>query len=123
MEPRLVLPRLSVCPPSPRRKKLFFANRPNRAPVSTEVTKTRPTPLHERGSYQEEADQLLQMIQALYDIETRAKEMSWQQREELHRHESTIVLAGIKKWLDRPATPKGRFQSKVGVTGFEPATF
>lgn len=69
------------------------------------------------NTYQEEADQLLQMIQALYDIETRAKEMSWQQREALRGRESTIVLAGIKKWLDRPAMdhvlPKSDFAEAV----------
>jgi hypothetical protein len=54
-------------------------------------------------TYQKEAEQLLRMIQALYDIETRAKEMTWQQREELRGRESQVVLAGIKKWLDSPA--------------------
>jgi hypothetical protein len=68
-------------------------------------------------TYQKEAEQLLGMIQALYDIETRAKEMSWQQRQELRGRESTIVLAGIKKWLDRPAMdrllPKSDFAEAV----------
>jgi transposase len=68
-------------------------------------------------TYQEESEQLLQMIQALYDIETRAKELSWQQREELRGRESTIVLAGIKKWLDSPAMdnllPKSDFAEAV----------
>lgn len=54
-------------------------------------------------SYQEEARQLLRMIQALYDIETRAKDMNWKQREELRVRESSVVLTGIKKWLDNPA--------------------
>jgi transposase len=68
-------------------------------------------------TYQKDAEQLLGMIQALYDIETRAKEMSGQQREELRGRESTIVLAGIKKWLDRPAMdrllPKSDFAEAV----------
>jgi hypothetical protein len=54
-------------------------------------------------TYQKEADQLLRMIQALYDLETRAKVMTWQQREQLRERESRIVLAGIRKWLDSPA--------------------
>ena len=53
-------------------------------------------------TYQKEADRLLLMIQALYDIETRAKEMSWEERQALRQRESTIVLSGIKKWLDSP---------------------
>ena len=68
-------------------------------------------------TYQEDAEQLIGMIQALYDIETRAKEMSWQQRQQLRGRESTIVLAGIKKWLDRPAMdhllPKSDFAEAV----------
>lgn len=53
-------------------------------------------------SYQKEANQLLRIIQALYDIETRAKEMHWKQREQLRARESSIVLAGIKQWLASP---------------------
>lgn len=68
-------------------------------------------------SYQKEAKQLLRMIQALYDIETRAKDMHWKQREELRIRESSIVLAGIKKWLDNPAIdrvlPKSDFAEAV----------
>jgi len=54
-------------------------------------------------TYQKEANQLLRMIQSLYDIETRAKIMTCQQREQLRERESRIVLAGIRKWLDSPA--------------------
>jgi len=68
-------------------------------------------------TYQKEANQLLRMIQALYDIETRAKEMHWKQREEQRARESSIVLAGIKKWLDNPALgrvlPKSDFAEAV----------
>ncbi len=53
-------------------------------------------------SYQKEANQLLRIIKALYDIETRAKEMHWKQREQLRARESSIVLAGIKQWLASP---------------------
>jgi hypothetical protein len=68
-------------------------------------------------SYQKQADQLLRMIQTLYDVETRAKEMPWQEREELRARESSIVLAGIKKWLDSPVLntilPKSDFAEAV----------
>jgi transposase len=68
-------------------------------------------------TYQKDAEQLLGMIQVLYDIETRAKDMSWQQREQLRGRESTIVLAAIKKWLDRPAMdrllPKSDFAEAI----------
>ena len=68
-------------------------------------------------TYQKEANQLLRMIQALYDIETRAKEMHWKQRKEQRARESSIVLAGIKKWLDNPALgrvlPKSDFAEAV----------
>ena len=68
-------------------------------------------------SYTKEAEQLLRMIQALYDIETRAKDLSWKQREELRIRESSVVLAGIKKWLDAPAMdrllPKSDFAEAV----------
>jgi len=68
-------------------------------------------------SYQKEANQLLRMIQALYDIETRAKDMNWREREELRVRESSAVLTGIKKWLDNPAMdrvlPKSDFAEAV----------
>jgi transposase len=68
-------------------------------------------------SYEKEANQLLRMIQALYDIETRAKDMNWKEREELRVRESSVVLTGIKKWLDNPAMyrilPKSDFAEAV----------
>jgi transposase len=68
-------------------------------------------------TYQEKANQLLRITQALYDIETRAKEMHWRQREELRARESSIILAGIKTWLDSPALsrllPKSDFVEAV----------
>jgi hypothetical protein len=69
-------------------------------------------------SYEKKANQLLRMIQTLYDIETRAKEMNWKQREELRGRESSLVLTGIKKWLNNPAMdrilPKSDFAEAVG---------
>ena len=68
-------------------------------------------------TYTDHADRLLQLIQALYDIETRAKEMSWQDRGALRQRESTVVLAAIKKMLDSPALndllPKSDFAEAV----------
>ena len=68
-------------------------------------------------TYVDEAELLLQMINALYDIDTRAKEMSWEERGALRERESTVVLAGIKKWLDSPAIndllPKSDFAEAV----------
>ena len=68
-------------------------------------------------TYEKEANQLIRMIQALYDIETRSKEMDWKQREEVRARESSIVLAGIKKWLASPALnrvlPKSDFAEAV----------
>jgi hypothetical protein len=54
----------------------------------------------EATTYTAERDLLLGMIQALYDIETRAKEMSWQERQAQRQHESTIILESIRRWLD-----------------------
>jgi transposase len=54
----------------------------------------------EATTYQTEAEQLLRMVQTLYDIETRAKDMTWQDREALRKRESSLVLRGIKAWLD-----------------------
>jgi len=54
----------------------------------------------ESATYAQEGRQLLAMIQALYDVETRAKDMTWQDRQALRLRESTIVLQGIKDWLD-----------------------
>jgi hypothetical protein len=54
----------------------------------------------EATTYQPECELLLGMIQALYDVETRAKEMTWQDRQALRLRESTIILDAIKKWLD-----------------------
>ncbi len=51
-------------------------------------------------TYQAERDRLLAMIQALYDVETRAVELTWQNRQTLRLRESTIILRGIKDWLD-----------------------
>ena len=42
------------------------------------------------------------MILALYDIETRAKDDTAEQREELRQRESKLILASIDKWLRSP---------------------
>ena len=54
----------------------------------------------EANTYAKECELLLGMIQALYDIETRAKDMTWQERQALRERESTIVLDAIWRWLD-----------------------
>lgn len=67
----------------------------------------------EAKTYQEEAEQLLAMLQALYDIETRAKEYSPQQRQELRTREAAPILNTLGKWLDSPVVaevlPKSDF--------------
>jgi transposase len=54
----------------------------------------------EATTYQPECELLLGMIQALYDVETRAKELTWQDRQALRLRESTIILDAIWQWLD-----------------------
>lgn len=54
----------------------------------------------EASSYRSECDLLLGMIQALYDVESRAKELTWQDRQALRLRESTIILNAIRQWLD-----------------------
>jgi transposase len=54
----------------------------------------------EATTYPREGELLLGMIQALYDIETRGKDLAWQDRQALRQGESTVVLAAIRRWLD-----------------------
>jgi transposase len=54
----------------------------------------------EATTYAAERDLLLGMIQALYDVETRALDMSWQERQALRQRESTVILESIRRWLD-----------------------
>ena len=67
----------------------------------------------EAETYPKECEVLLGMIQALYDIETRGKGLSWQDRQALRERESTVVLEAIRNWLDtRPlqdVLPKSDF--------------
>ena len=60
------------------------------------------------------------MIQALYDVETRAKELTWQDRQALRQRESTLILASLQKWLEsRPlqeVLPKSDFAEAVAVS-------
>jgi transposase len=54
----------------------------------------------EAATYPKECERLLAMIQALYDIETRGKELSWQDRQALRQREATVVLEAMRGWLD-----------------------
>jgi transposase len=54
----------------------------------------------EATTYAKECELLLGMIQALYDIETRAKDLTWQDRQALRQRDSTVVLDAIWRWLD-----------------------
>jgi transposase len=54
----------------------------------------------EATTYPKECMLLLGMIQALYDIETRAKDLSWQERGALRQRESTVVLEAMWHWLE-----------------------
>lgn len=67
----------------------------------------------EASTYEKERDTLLAMIQALYDVETRAKELTWEERQTMRQRESTVILDAIKTWLDtRPlqdVLPKSDF--------------
>jgi hypothetical protein len=56
--------------------------------------------LVECTTYQEECGLLLGLVQALYDVETRGKDLSWQDRQTLRQRESTVILAAIRQWLD-----------------------
>ncbi len=64
-------------------------------------------------TYEKESEQLVGMIQALYDIETRAQEYSVEQRQRLRGRDSVAVLNSIGKWLDSPVVaevlPKSDF--------------
>ena len=53
----------------------------------------------EATTYRAECELLLAMIQALYDVETRTKEMTWEDRQALRLRESTIILDAIRQWL------------------------
>lgn len=67
----------------------------------------------EAKTYSEQAEQLLGMLQALYDIETRSKEYSPQERRHLRARESVPVLNTFGNWLDSPVVaevlPKSDF--------------
>ncbi len=54
----------------------------------------------EATTYPKECELLLGMIQALYDIESRGKDLSWQDRQALREREATVVLEAIRRWLD-----------------------
>ena len=54
----------------------------------------------EATTYPKECELLLGMIQALYDIEARGKDLSWEDRQALRQREATVVLEAIRRWLD-----------------------
>jgi transposase len=54
----------------------------------------------EANSYKAEREVLLGMIQALYDIERRGKELPHDQRQQLREQESKAVLEAIRTWMD-----------------------
>ena len=56
--------------------------------------------LVEASTYQDQRDQLLSMIQALYDIETRGASLSSEERQQLRERESKVVLTAIRNKLD-----------------------
>jgi transposase len=68
-------------------------------------------------TYEKESEQLVGMIQALYDIETRAKDYSAEQRQSLRSRDSVAVLNSIGKWLDSPVVaevlPKSDFGEAI----------
>ena len=64
----------------------------------------------ESQTYKPEGEVLLRMIQMLYDIECRGVEFDELSRQQLRERESSIVLAGIRKWLD--SFPAGYFLPK-----------
>jgi len=68
-------------------------------------------------TYQQESETLLGMIQALYDIEDRAKTMTWQERQALRQRESTVILDAMRRWLDTlpldAVLPKSDFAEAV----------
>ena len=70
----------------------------------------------ESTTYQQESEILLGMIQALYDIEERAKNMTWQERQALRQRESTVILDAMWRWLDTlplDVLPKSDFAAAV----------
>jgi len=71
----------------------------------------------EATTYQQESEILLGMIQALYDIEERAKNMTWQSRQALRQRESTVILDAMRRWLDTlpldTVLPKSDFAEAV----------
>jgi transposase len=71
----------------------------------------------EANTNKAEAELLLGMIQSLYDIETRGKDLSWRERGALRQRESMMVLEAMRRWLESaPLTdllPKSDFAEAV----------
>lgn len=68
--------------------------------------------------YKDDCKTLLDMVQALYDIEARASSYSDEERLASRQKESVVVLGAIRKWLDtktEPAVlPKSNFAEVIG---------
>jgi len=52
-------------------------------------------------TYKPEGETLRKMIQVLYDIECRVAEFEATARQQLRERESSLVMSGICKWLER----------------------
>ncbi|MFO0906680.1 MAG: IS66 family transposase [Pirellulales bacterium] len=66
--------------------------------------------IKEAFTYTKERDTLLEMINALYDVETRAANMSSDERLALRAKESQLILSAMGAWLD--TTPIAQVLSK-----------
>lgn len=73
--------------------------------------------LVEAKTYKQERETLIGLIQKLYDIETRGATLSAEERQSLRQRESTLVLKGMRTYLDSPtvtmALPKSDFVEAV----------
>lgn len=67
-----------------------------------------------REGYPLESSLLLARFQQLYDIETRAKAMSLEERQALRQAEAPPVWSAIREWLDSDAAARVTPKSKLG---------
>lgn len=67
----------------------------------------------EAKTYKEQAQQLIGMLQALYDIETRSQSYAPDPRQQMRARESIPILDSIRNWIDSPVVaevlPKSDF--------------
>ncbi|MCA9151444.1 MAG: transposase, partial [Planctomycetales bacterium] len=59
-----------------------------------------------RANHSQHCTAVLAMIRELFDLETRAKRWTTEQRLELRRTESTRILQSLREYLDGPATER-----------------